>query len=61
MATVKDILKNKRHEIFSVKSTDAVTLALQIMKEHRVRSLISIHIEYQESSTKNQCLDCRFS
>jgi CBS domain-containing protein len=42
MATVKEILKNKHHQIFSVKSTDAVTLALQIMKEHRVRSILVI-------------------
>jgi len=42
MATVKELLKNKHHQIFSVKSTDAVTLALQIMKEHRVRSILVI-------------------
>jgi len=42
MTTVKEILKNKHHQIFSVKSTDAVTLALQIMKEHRVRSILVI-------------------
>ena len=42
MATVKEILKNKSHQIFSVKSSDAVTLALQIMKEHRVRSILVI-------------------
>ena len=42
MATVKEILKNKSHKIFSVKSTDAVTLALQVMKEHRVRSILVI-------------------
>jgi len=42
MATVKEILKNKSHQIFSVKSANAVTLALQIMKEHRVRSILVI-------------------
>ncbi|MBU3621028.1 CBS domain-containing protein [Polynucleobacter sp. CS-Odin-A6] len=42
MTTVKDILKNKQHQIFSVKSTDAVTLALEIMKEHRIRSILVI-------------------
>ena len=42
MTTVKEILKNKHHQIFSVKSGDAVTLALQIMKEHRVRSILVI-------------------
>jgi CBS domain-containing protein len=42
MATVKEILKNKSHQIFSVKSADAVTIALQIMKEHRVRSILVI-------------------
>jgi len=42
MTTVKDILKNKNHQIFSVKSDDAVTLALQIMKEYRVRSILVI-------------------
>lgn len=42
MAKVKEILKNKSHQIFSVKSSDAVTLALQIMKEHRVRSILVI-------------------
>lgn len=42
MATVKEILKNKDHQIFSVKSGDAVTPALQIMKEHRVRSILVI-------------------
>jgi hypothetical protein len=34
MATVKEILNNKNHQIFPVKSTDTVTLALQIMKEY---------------------------
>jgi hypothetical protein len=42
MATVKEILKNKSSQIFSVKSTDPVTTALQIMKEHRVRSILVI-------------------
>ena len=42
MATVKELLNNKDHQIFSVKPTDAVTLALQIMKEHRVRSILVI-------------------
>jgi CBS domain-containing protein len=42
MTLVKDILKNKSHQIFSVKSTDAVTLALQIMQEHLVRSILVI-------------------
>ena len=42
MATVKEILKNKDHQIFSIKSGDPVTLALQIMKEHRIRSMLVI-------------------
>jgi len=42
MTTVKEILKNKSRQIFSVKSADTVILALQIMKEHRVRSTLVI-------------------
>lgn len=42
MATVKDILQNKHHQIFSVKSTDAVTVALEIMREQRIRSILVI-------------------
>lgn len=42
MTTVKEILKNKRHQIYSVKSSDAITLALEMMKEHRVRSILVI-------------------
>ena len=42
MTRVKDILKNKQHRIFSVKSTNIVTLALEMMKEHRIRSILVI-------------------
>jgi CBS domain-containing protein len=42
MTTVKDILKNKQHETSSVKSTDVVTFALEIMREHRIRSILVI-------------------
>jgi len=42
MTTVKEILKNKSAQIFSVKSADPVTTALKIMKEHWVRSILVI-------------------
>jgi CBS domain-containing protein len=42
MTTVKEILRNKSHQIFSVKSGDPVTQALQIMKDHRVRSILVV-------------------
>jgi CBS domain-containing protein len=42
MTTVKEILASKKSQIFFTKSTDDVSIALQMMKDHRVRAILVI-------------------
>lgn len=42
MTTVKQVLAVKKSKIYSVKSTDSITLALQMMKNNRVRAVLVI-------------------
>jgi len=42
MTTVKQVLAIKKPKIYSVKSTDSITAALQMMKNNRVRAILVI-------------------
>ena len=42
MSTVKDCLKRKSGQVFSLTSSDSVIQALEMMKSHRIRSVMVI-------------------
>lgn len=47
MVTVKDILQDKHHQIFSVKPNDVVTLALETdMKDYRLDTKGNFHSSF---------------
>ena len=42
MSTVKDCLGSKPQRVIQVKSTDCIRIALELMKEHKVRAVLVI-------------------
>ena len=42
MSTVKDCLGGKPQRVIQVKSTDCIRIALELMKEHKVRAVLVI-------------------
>jgi CBS domain-containing protein len=42
MTTVKQVIEQKAHTIFSVRSSDTVEIVLTLMRDHRVRAILVV-------------------